>query len=181
MLFVLEYWKHFFSIESYPGNIRKRIFSTSSYPGNIGQLIFSIFSCPGNVGKLIFSIFSYPGHMGKRIFSIFCYPGNIGSWGLQHSLSPGSIGKRFFSSFSHPGNIGNLSFPIVSYPGNILEIWVFQFSRILEVLESLCFSIFLPSWKYGRRAGSSSGQVLPAWILFETLFLEICDMSNLRI
>ena len=42
------------------------------------------------------------------------------------------------------------------------------------------FSIFLLSWKCGRRAGGSSGQVFLAWIVFGTLFLEFCDMSNLR-
>ena len=45
-----ESWKTIFLIQSYPGNVGKRIFSTFSYPGNIGKRIFSTSSYPENIG-----------------------------------------------------------------------------------------------------------------------------------
>ena len=58
----------------------------------------------------------------------------------------------------NPGNIGKLTFSIFSYPVNIGNL-LFPISHMV---------------KYGRRAGGS------IFFSFRSMFLEFCDMSNLR-
>ena len=48
------------------------------------------------------------------------------------------------------------------------------------IIENVICSACRVSWKYGRRAGGSFGQVFPGGIMFGTLFLECCDISNLK-
>ena len=65
--------------------------------------------------------------------------------------------------------------------------------RILEIFEIyVCFNflvfwkywklkspLFPGSWKYGRRAGGSFGQVFPAWVILGTLNLEVPELLDM--
>ena len=65
---------------------------------------------------------------------------------------------------SNPGNIGNLSFSNFSYPGNIGNL-LFAISDMVEI----------------RAAGGRlQGLGFVFFCVFRSMFLEICDMSNLR-
>ena len=64
----------------------------------------------------------------------------------------------------NPGNIGKLAFSICSYAGNVGN-HLFLFSHVLEMRAA------------GERLqGLGSGGL----VLFGTMFLQFCDMSNLR-
>ena len=75
---------------------------------------------PRDIGNLIFSTSSYPGNIGNLSFSTSSYPGNIGSYD-PYSVLSWKYWKLKSSTFS------------ISL--EILEIWVFQFPHILEILE----------------------------------------------
>ena len=83
------------------------------------------------------------------------YPGNRWKFDFYNFLISWKYWKSDFSNFSYPGNTGNR---------------FFLFSHILEIRAA----------GGRRRAGGSRGCVVLPWIIFGTLFLEFCDMSNLK-